>query len=55
MSGVRARWDLNEIEVSRSAEEAALRVVERMTRDNDDMIAQWTTAIRLACQRRILA
>ena len=48
MSDVRARWDLSEVEVSKSAEEAALRVVGRLTRDKQDLAEQWATAIRLA-------
>ena len=48
MSEMRARWDLSDVEVSKSAEEAALRVVERLTRDKEDVVAQWTTALRLA-------
>ncbi|CAN5595936.1 hypothetical protein BH20ACT2_BH20ACT2_03230 [soil metagenome] len=48
MSTLKSRWDLSEIEISTSAEEAALRVVQRTTREKEDAAAQWTTAIRLA-------
>lgn len=48
MSAMRARFDLDELEVSTSAKEAALRVVERLTRDKEDVVRQWTTAIKLA-------
>ena len=42
------RWELDEIEVSRSARDAALSVVERLSRVKDDVEAQWGSAIRLA-------
>jgi hypothetical protein len=48
MSTIQSRWDLSEIEVSRSAEDAALRVVERLSRIRQDVEDQWATAIRLA-------
>lgn len=48
MSAMRARFDLDEIEVSASAKEAALRVVERLTREKDEIARQWATAVRLA-------
>lgn len=48
MTILKSRWDLSEIEVSKSAEDAALRVVERLTRHKEDVAAQWATAIRLA-------
>jgi hypothetical protein len=48
MSRLESRWDLADIEVSNSSREAALRVVARLTREKDDVAAQWTTAIRLA-------
>lgn len=48
MSNVASRWDLDGIEVSKSAEGAALSVVRRLTRQSNDIAAQWATAIRLA-------
>jgi DNA-directed RNA polymerase specialized sigma24 family protein len=39
-------WD--EVEVSKSASQAALNVVRRLSRQKDELNAQWTTAIRLA-------
>ncbi len=48
MSTVKSRWDLSEVEVSKSAEDAALSVVQRLTRQKEDLALQWTTAIRLA-------
>jgi DNA-binding MarR family transcriptional regulator len=48
MSTLRSRWDLSEIEVSKSSTDAALRVVERLSRQKDDVTSQWATAIRLA-------
>jgi DNA-binding NarL/FixJ family response regulator len=48
MSALRSRWDLSEIEVSNSGREAALRVVERLTREKEEVASQWETAIRLA-------
>ena len=48
MTTLKSRWDLNEIEVSKSAEDAALGVVERLTRDKEGMLEQWAVAIRLA-------
>jgi hypothetical protein len=48
MSTIQSRWDLSEIEVSRSAEGAALSVVGRLSRDKRDVGEQWATAIRLA-------
>lgn len=48
MSPLKSRWDLSEIEVSKSATEAALRVVARLARERSDVEAQWATAIRLA-------
>ena len=48
MKTVEHRWDLSEVEVSNSAIDAALRVVERLSREKDDLNAQWATAIRLA-------
>jgi len=43
-----SRWDLDEIQVSHSAKEAALRVVEGITQDKQAVAAQWATAVRLA-------
>jgi DNA-binding MarR family transcriptional regulator len=48
MSPLKSRWDLSTIDVSKSATEAALRVVERLARERSDVEAQWATAIRLA-------
>ena len=48
MSRTTSRWDLDDIEVSSSARGAALRVVERTTRDKDEARTLWETAIRLA-------
>lgn len=48
MSNVTSRWDLSDIEVSKSAEDAALNVVRRLTRQREDLASQWATAIRLA-------
>ena len=48
MSNVTSRWDLSEIEISRSAVDAALAVVGRLTAQRADVAAQWETAIRLA-------
>lgn len=48
MSSVKSRWYLSEVEVSKSAEDAALSVVQRLTRQKEDLALQWSTAIRLA-------
>ncbi|MCY4195031.1 MAG: hypothetical protein OXF04_12210 [bacterium] len=48
MSRAASRWDLDEIEISSSAQGAALRVVERVTRERKDIDEQWETAVRLA-------
>ncbi|MXZ79707.1 MAG: helix-turn-helix domain-containing protein [Acidimicrobiia bacterium] len=48
MSKTLSRWELDEIEISSSAQGAALRVVERATREKRDVIEQWETAVRLA-------
>lgn len=48
MSKTASRWELDDIEVSNSAIGAALRVVERVTRDKREARALWETAIRLA-------
>lgn len=48
MSKLAARFGVDEIDVSASGKEAALRVVERLTRERDDLAGQWATAIRLA-------
>jgi hypothetical protein len=46
--GTTTRWDLDEVEVSRSAKEAALSVVERASRMREDVDTQWAASIRLA-------
>jgi DNA-binding MarR family transcriptional regulator len=43
-----ATWALDEIEVSKSAVDAALNVVAWMTEQKGDVEAQWGSAIRLA-------
>lgn len=48
MSTPKSRWDLNDVEVSKSANEAALNVVRRLSREKAKLNAEWTTAIRLA-------
>ena len=48
MSNVTSRWDLSEVEVSRSGKQAALNVVRRLTSQKEDALGQWATAIRLA-------
>ncbi|HEX9683885.1 MAG TPA: hypothetical protein VGA13_12445 [Acidimicrobiales bacterium] len=48
MSTIQSRWDLSEIDVSRSAEDAALSVIRRLSRQKRDIEDQWATAIRLA-------
>lgn len=48
MSKTTSRWELDEIEVSSSAQGAALRVVERVTQERKDVNEQWETAVRLA-------
>ncbi len=48
MSTLGERWQLDEVEISKSATGAALRVVERLTRQKEDLTAQWATAVRLA-------
>lgn len=48
MSTLKSRWDLSEIEVSKSSTDAALHVVERLSRQKDEITSQWATAIRLA-------
>lgn len=48
MSKTNSRWDLDEIEISSSAQGAALRVVERVTQERKDVVEQWETAVRLA-------
>jgi hypothetical protein len=47
MSTLKSRWDLSDVEISASAT-AAARVVQQLTRQRDDIEAQWTTAIRFA-------
>ena len=48
MSRTISRWELDEIDVSESAQGAALRVVERVTGEKDDVGTRWETAVRLA-------
>lgn len=48
MKTLKSRWDLSDVEISKSSREAALRVVAQLTRERDDIEAQWATAIRLA-------
>ena len=48
MSKTISRWELDEIEISSSAQGAALRVVERATQEKKDVSEQWETAVRLA-------
>jgi hypothetical protein len=48
VSTLRSRWDLSELEVSESAVDAALCVVEWLTIQKDDIAVQWVTAMRLA-------
>ncbi|MCY4163540.1 MAG: hypothetical protein OXE93_04910 [bacterium] len=48
MSRTVSRWDLDEIEVSISAQGAALRVVEQATQERKEISKQWETAVRLA-------
>ena len=48
MSTLKSRWDLSEIEVSKSATEASLSVVGRLSREKLELNAEWATAIRLA-------
>lgn len=48
MSTRSSRWDLSEVDVSRSGEVAALAVVGQLTRQKDDVTSQWVTAMRLA-------
>ena len=48
MKTLKPRWDLSEIDVSNSALDAALRVVQRLSREKDELNTQWATAIRLA-------
>jgi DNA-binding MarR family transcriptional regulator len=48
MSSLTSRWDLSDVEVSRSATDAALSVVRRLSQQKEDVNAQWATAVRLA-------
>jgi hypothetical protein len=48
MSDIKARWDLHELDVARSARDAALNVVARATRQREEISVQWATTIRLA-------
>jgi predicted nucleotidyltransferase len=48
MSKVTTRWELDEIEVSQSARQAALNVVDRLSRVKEDVESQWAASIRLA-------
>ena len=48
MSSTKRRVDLQEVRMSATARDAALRVVERLTREREEVAAQWATAVRLA-------
>jgi lambda repressor-like predicted transcriptional regulator len=48
MSAATSRWDLSEVEISASANTAALGVVRRLTREKDEITSQWGTAMLLA-------
>ena len=48
MSSTKRRVDLQEVRMSATARDAALRVVERLTREREELAAQWATAVRLA-------
>ncbi len=48
MSRLISHTDVDEVEVSASAKEAALRVVDRLTREKEAIAAEWATAVRLA-------
>ena len=48
MSQATSRWELDEIEVSRSAKDASLSVVGRLSQVKDDVEVQWGASIRLA-------
>ena len=48
MSTTKPRWGLDEIEISKSASEAALNVVRRLSGEKAELNAQWAAAIRLA-------
>jgi hypothetical protein len=48
MSTMRSRCDLDDLEVSASARDAALRVVERLTREKQSVARDWATAVKLA-------
>ena len=48
MSELTTRWDLDEVEVARSAVDSSLNVVRRLTANKSDVVHQWETAIRLA-------
>jgi len=48
MSTTKRRLDLQEVRISVTSRDAALRVVERLTREREELAAQWATAVRLA-------
>ncbi|MFM7224893.1 MAG: hypothetical protein ACKOBG_06970 [Actinomycetota bacterium] len=48
MSAIKRRVDLQEVRMSASSRDAALRVVERLTREREELAAEWSTAVRLA-------
>lgn len=48
MSSLKSAWNLDEVEISERSVDAALHVVARLTRQKEDVTAQWATAIRLA-------
>lgn len=48
MSTTKRRLDLKEVRISVTSRDAALRVVERLTREREELAAQWATAVRLA-------
>ena len=48
MSTFKSRLDLSDVEISKSGVEAALNVVNRLTRQKEDAEQLWMAAIRLA-------
>lgn len=48
MTNVTSRWDLGQIEISKSGKDAALSVVHRLSQERKELAAQWSTALRLA-------
>jgi hypothetical protein len=51
MSGEASRWDpklFDDLEIGRTPQESALRVVRFTTEDKDDLTRQWEAMIRLA-------